>query len=99
MGNLCSTYKDIRLEKAQKRFEKKIEEYNYILQNIENQILVKKKYLQEMGQCGICFENTCNIVYVTCGHTICSNCDEKKQIQECPFCREQISWKQKIYRL
>lgn len=99
MGNVCVKYKEHRYKVAEKKFEEKLKEYNYILENIDNQIVMKRKNLKELNQCGICFENQCNMVYVTCGHTLCNVCDETYKHQTCPYCREPISWKQKIFKI
>lgn len=98
MGNLCFLTKSARLREEERKFQQKLEEYHYILQNIDNQILVKNKKLKEIGLCSICFENEWNIVYVSCGHVICEKCDIKQNITKCPFCRDEISWKQRIFK-
>mmetsp|Transcript_102589 Transcript_102589/g.162074 ORF Transcript_102589/g.162074 Transcript_102589/m.162074 type:complete len:171 (+) Transcript_102589:261-773(+) len=45
------------------------------------------------NHCNICFESVANVVFVPCGHLgFCSSCCTS--LQECPICRESISYRQ-----
>jgi hypothetical protein len=46
--------------------------------------------------CGICSENTKNIV-LNCGHAICNVCNERLPKKECPFCKQPITMRQKLF--
>jgi len=47
-------------------------------------------------RCGICTVNTKNIVF-NCGHTICSECNSNLKQNECPFCKQPITMRQKFF--
>ena len=46
--------------------------------------------------CGICTVNTKNIV-LNCGHAICNVCNEMLPKKECPFCKQPITMRQKLF--
>lgn len=82
---------------------------NILYENINRQIMPKissVKYTEEIKDnydytesitCKICFCNKVNVVYVPCGHLYCSECDTKKQKNECPICRTKINSIQAIF--
>lgn len=56
-----------------------------------------EKDAPEDEKCKICVENKAIIVFVPCGHNrTCKECSDK--IVECPFCKQKIESKIKIFR-
>jgi hypothetical protein len=67
-----------------------IEQNNRYL-DLPNNIIIEET-LDESEQCGICYNNKQNIVFISCMHSnICSNCYVKLiKPRECPMCKKYI---------
>jgi hypothetical protein len=64
---------------------------------------VKKESVHstEATLCIVCIDNSKNIAFVPCGHSVCTSCDESLQARNkgavCPLCRGEISSRLKLY--
>lgn len=64
---------------------------------------VKKESVVTIAQhlCIVCIDNPKNIAYVSCGHSVCSTCDESLQSRNkgssCPLCRGEITGRLKLF--
>ena len=74
-----------------------IESIQFAIQNLETQRVIKMKEIQEANCCQICFKNPKNLAFVWCGHVVCNECGFLETIQECPFCRKEITYKLQLY--
>jgi hypothetical protein len=41
-----------------------------------------------MVECGICYLDISNMVFLECSHSLCNNCYHKLRTHNCPFCRK-----------
>ena len=93
MGNiLCSKHYT-----ASKHELEQIESIQFAIQNLETQRVMKMKEIQNTNCCQICFENPKNLAFVSCGHVVCNDCGFLENMNECPFCREPIAYKLRLY--
>ena len=81
------------LKAMEKKVGKSINNMNLILDKIKKQYIENKNQIE----CAICMENKVEYVTVPCGHLYCSKCIDL--VNNCFFCRNQITQIQKIYFL
>ena len=61
------------------------------IEEIENE----NEKLKEDRICKICWSNQAGVAFLPCGHISCVNCSPK--LKDCPFCRQIIKGKIKIF--
>lgn len=80
----------IELRKQEYLSEKKIySKYLSILQLINQ--------MNTGSTCSICLTNNVDTYFIPCGHTTCSDCNQRNQSLKCPLCRKKIMKSKKLY--
>jgi hypothetical protein len=73
--------------------KKALEEQSYLVKIVTSFSSGSKKPIE----CPVCYADSVSMVYVPCGHTICSTCALLSRAEHCHTCRAQVSQTLRIY--
>ena len=89
--NIIGTY-ETDLSNAKQQFKESVHKYKYLFSISPYYVKNDPRHI-----CPICTTNEVNTAYVPCGHTICTTCSIKCDIDHCYICRGNIEKVIKLY--
>lgn len=93
---LEQTFKDCKIEDTYKQLAQAYKKWNIIRDIIALQQTVSEPSSSSSPVCSICLTESVSFAVVPCGHTFCTNCSRKMNMN-CYLCRGVIREKLKLY--